>query len=394
MSTWEKIQYEFYKGNSAIRQIIMINLAAFIFTVFVGVIARLSGFPPEDLLEYFYIPSNIGKLIIRPWTILTNIFFHAGFWHLFGNMILLYFIGRILEDFMDFKKIWKIFLYGGISGALLFVTSYNIFPVFNEVVGYKKLLGASGGVTAILVATGTYLPRYQIRPFGLFNVELRWVALFFVFRDLYMFPVSHNTGGLFAHMGGAIFGLVYVLNLQGRITRPNLNQKPFFWDRHRDERSRGPIITDKKPKPNQEEVDAILDKISQSGYDSLSKHEKEILFKASEVLVEGMARSISQGVAVNLRHHQFDWPLANHAHLPKDAESAKQSVAGQLRRLARERKALGMILMGPSCSEWVSVPPALTQLNIPSTLSMLEKPLRKREAWQVLKAQITPALKD
>lgn len=282
MSTWEKIQYEFYKGNSAIRQIIMINLAAFIFTVFVGVIARLSGFPPEDLLEYFYIPSNIGKLIIRPWTILTNIFFHAGFWHLLGNMILLYFIGRILEDFMDFKKIWKIFLYGGISGALLFVTSYNIFSVFNEVVGYKKLLGASGGVTAILVATGTYLPRYQIRPFGLFNVELRWVALFFVFRDLYMFPVSDNTGGLFAHMGGAIFGLVYVLNLQGRITRPNLNQKPFFWDRQRDERSRGPIITDKKPKPNQEEVDAILDKISQSGYDSLSKHEKEILFKASE----------------------------------------------------------------------------------------------------------------
>ncbi|NBV57379.1 MAG: rhomboid family intramembrane serine protease [Bacteroidetes bacterium] len=282
MSTWEKIQYEFYKGNSAIRQIIMINLAAFIFTVFVGVIARLSGFPPEDLLEYFYIPSNLGKLIIRPWTILTNIFFHAGFWHLLGNMILLYFIGRILEDFMDFKKIWKIFLYGGISGALLFVTSYNIFPVFNEVVGYKKLLGASGGVTAILVATGTYLPRYQIRPFGLFNVELRWVALFFVFRDLYMFPVSDNTGGLFAHMGGAILGLVYVLNLQGKITRPNLNQKPFFWDRHRDERSRGPIITDKKPKPNQEEVDAILDKISQSGYDSLSKYEKEILFKASE----------------------------------------------------------------------------------------------------------------
>ena len=282
MSTWEKIQYEFYKGNSAIRQIIMINLAAFIFTIFVGVIARLSGFPPEDLLEYFYIPSNLGKLIIRPWTILTNIFFHAGFWHLLGNMILLYFIGRILEDFMDFKKIWKIFLYGGISGALLFVISYNIFPVFNEVVGYKKLLGASGGVTAILVATGTYLPRYQIRPFGLFNVELRWVALFFVFRDLYMFPVSDNTGGLFAHMGGAIFGLVYVLNLQGRITRLNLNQKPFFWDRHRDERSRGPIITNKKPKPNQEEVDAILDKISQSGYDSLSKHEKEILFKASE----------------------------------------------------------------------------------------------------------------
>jgi len=282
MTTWEKIQFEFNKGNSAIRQIIMINLGAFIFTVFVGVIARLSGFAPEELLTYFYIPSNLGKLIIRPWTLLTNIFFHAGFWHLLGNMILLYFIGRILEDFMDFKKIWKIFLYGGISGAMLFVISYNIFPVFNEVVGYKKLLGASGGVTAILVATGTFLPRYQIRPFGLFNVELRWVALFFVFRDLYMFPVSDNTGGLFAHIGGAIFGLIFILNLQGKITKPNLNRTSFFWDKKRDERMRGPIITDKKPKPNQDEIDAILDKISQSGYDSLSKNEKDVLFKASE----------------------------------------------------------------------------------------------------------------
>lgn len=282
MTTWEKIQFEFNKGNSAIRQIIMINLGAFIFTVFVGVIARLSGFAPEELLTYFYIPSNLGKLIIRPWTLLTNIFFHAGFWHLLGNMILLYFIGRILEDFMDFKKIWKIFLYGGISGAMLFVISYNIFPVFNEVVGYKKLLGASGGVTAILVATGTFLPRYQIRPFGLFNLELRWVALFFVFRDLYMFPVSDNTGGLFAHIGGAIFGLIFILNLQGKITKPNLNQTSFFWDKKRDERMRGPIITDKKPKPNQDEIDAILDKISQSGYDSLSKNEKDVLFKASE----------------------------------------------------------------------------------------------------------------
>ncbi len=282
MTTWEKIQLEFNKGNSAVRQIIMINLGAFIFTVFVGVIARLSGFAPEEMLTYFYIPSNLGKLIIRPWTLLTNIFFHAGFWHLLGNMILLYFIGRILEDFMDFKKIWKIFLYGGISGAMLFVISYNIFPVFSEVVGYKKLLGASGGVTAILVATGTFLPRYQIRPFGLFNVELRWVALFFVFRDLYMFPVSDNTGGLFAHIGGAIFGLIFILNLQGKITRPNLNQTSFFWDKKRDERMRGPIITDKKPKPNQDEIDAILDKISQSGYDSLSNSEKDVLFKASE----------------------------------------------------------------------------------------------------------------
>ena len=115
------------------------------------------------------------------------------------------------------------------------------------------------------------------------------------------------------------------------------------------------------------------------------EHIEDSLIRREQLqLVEGMARAITQG-AVNLKHHQFDWPLAEHAHLSKDAESAKQSVAGQLRRLARERQALGMILMGPACSEWVNVPPALTQLIIPSTLSMLEEPLLKREAWQVLK---------
>ena len=117
----------------------------------------------------------------------------------------------------------------------------------------------------------------------------------------------------------------------------------------------------------------------------LEQIEDNLIRREQLQLVEGMARAITEG-AVNLKHHQFDWPLAEHAHLSKDAESARQSVAGQLRRLARERQALGMILMGPTCSEWVNVPPALTQLNIPSTLSMLEKPLLKREAWQVLKA--------
>ena len=116
----------------------------------------------------------------------------------------------------------------------------------------------------------------------------------------------------------------------------------------------------------------------------LEQLEDNLIRREQLQLVEGMARAITQG-AVNLRHHQFDWPLSNHAHLPRDAESAKQSVAGQLRRLARERQALGMILMGSPCEAWVSVPPALTRLNIPSTLSMLEKPTLKRAAWQVLK---------
>ncbi|MDB4161767.1 rhomboid family intramembrane serine protease [Bacteroidia bacterium] len=286
MTIWEKIKYEYNKGGSAIRQIIMINLGVFVFTIFVGIVAKLSGFQPNELLEYFYIPSNLGVLLIRPWSIITNIFFHSGFWHILGNMLLLYFIGRVLEDFMDSNKVWKIFLYGGLAGAALFVISYNVFPIFEEVKSYKKLLGASGGVTAILVATGLYVPRYQIRPFGLFNVEMRWVALFLVFRDLYLFPVSDNTGGLFAHIGGAIFGMLYILHLQGKIELPTINGKSIVPSKMKkvpvDESTIATERTYKKHQPNQDQIDAILDKISQSGYDSLNTTEKEILFKASE----------------------------------------------------------------------------------------------------------------
>ncbi|MFT6111941.1 MAG: membrane associated rhomboid family serine protease [Bacteroidia bacterium] len=285
MTAWEKITYEYNKGGSAIRQIIMVNLGVFVFTIFVGIVAKLSGFKPEELLQYFYIPSNLGVLLIRPWSIVTNIFFHSGFWHILGNMVLLYFIGRILEDFMESKQVWKIFLYGGLAGAALFVISYNLFPIFDEVKQYKKLLGASGGVTAILVATGLYLPRYQIRPFGLFNIEMRWVALLFVFRDLYLFPVSDNTGGLFAHIGGAIFGMLFILDLQGKIEFPKFTFDSIKTKKMKavvDERKIQDERTFKKYQPNQDEIDAILDKISQSGYDSLSKAEKDVLFKAGE----------------------------------------------------------------------------------------------------------------
>lgn len=286
MNLWDKIVYEYSKGNSAIRQIIIVNLAAFILTILVGFAARLGGFSAVSVLEYFYIPSNIGTLLIRPWTIITNVFFHADFWHVAGNLVLLFFIGRILEDFMSNRQIWTIFISGGIVGALLFVIAFNVFPEFHVVVKTKKLLGASGGVTAILVATGMFLPRYVVRPFGLFDVEMRWVALFFVFRDLYMFPVSQNTGGLFAHMGGALFGVLYILHIQGRLGLKLPNLRNFVPKNMRvskpDEVLLRKQTVNKANRPNQEEVDAILDKISQSGYDSLSTHEKTTLFNASE----------------------------------------------------------------------------------------------------------------
>ncbi len=283
MGVWDNIKREFAPSNSAIRQILIINLAVFIFIILVRFVAALGEFDPNSLLQYFYLPSNLSTLVTRPWTIVTNIFFHQGFGHIFWNMLLLYFLGRILEDFLTSSQVWKIFMFGGIVGGLLYVAAFNIFPAFEEVVSFKELLGASGGVTAIIVALGVHLPFYNIRPFGLFSIQMRWVALFFVFRDLYTFPMNPNTGGLLAHLGGALFGLFFILNLQGRITLPkfNFSLKP----KHKmkvDERSFSKPKRSSDKKPNQDEIDAILDKISHSGYNSLTEKEKEILFKASE----------------------------------------------------------------------------------------------------------------
>jgi len=218
----------------------MVNLGIFIFTVLVDVAATLYGFKATDLIQYFHIPSDPGTLLMRPWTLITNIFFHAGFSH-----------------------------------------------IFKDVVGFAKLKGASGGVTAVIVASGVFLPRYEVSLFfGRFRVELRWIALFLVFRDLLAIPDGENIGGLLAHLGGAIFGALYILNLQGRINIPTINLDRFKLKRSKkvvyDERDISKNRTTKSIKPNQEAIDAILDKISQSGYDSLTKTEKEILFKASE----------------------------------------------------------------------------------------------------------------
>lgn len=289
MKIWERLQQEYHKDNSAIRQIIIINLSVFILSILVAVFARLMLFDANDVLKYFYLPSDLSTFMWQPWSFLTNIFCHdtGGIRHIFWNLITLYFIGRLLQDFLSTKQVWQIFLYGGLAGSLLYLISYNIFPAFAEAKQLSRLLGASGGVTAIVVATGVHIPRYNVRPFNLFNIEMRWIALIIVLLDLVSFPNSANTGGLLAHIGGAILGALYILHLQGKIELPIFKFAPRSNMKVNRHSKKGTPPLSKKTVQNtrgpaQEEIDAILDKISQSGYDSLTKKEKDLLFKASK----------------------------------------------------------------------------------------------------------------
>jgi hypothetical protein len=209
-------------------------------------------------------------------------------------------MGTILHDFLGSKKVWITYLGGGTVAAIVFLISYTFFPVFAASKSLGFLVGASGSVMAITAAAATLVPDYEVMLFGVFRVKLKWLALGLILIDIAGIP-SGNPGGGIAHLGGAFFGMFYILSIQGRVNNPfikffnSLNKiipKPTKPDERKMYREKVYSTTENKKansrhdkrngKPNQDEIDAILDKISNSGYDSLTKEEKEILFRASE----------------------------------------------------------------------------------------------------------------
>ncbi len=289
MST-NNLTYKFKTADITIK-LIVINTIIFLVTRIISAFFQL---PIAQLMSWFVLPDAFNEFILQPWAFITYSFLHFDFFHILFNMLLLYYFGRIILNLFSEKRLLTIYLLGAISGGLLFVLSYNLFPVFDFQRGY--LLGASGAVTALLVFMATYSPNTEIRVF-FFNVKLWHIAVFFIVMDLIRLPTSGNAGGLLAHLGGAIFGYVYALQLakgnnigawfetlmdgvanifKSRKDRP-------FKKVHRTRPAKKSTTAYQKKEDktsHQKKVDAILDKISKSGYDSLTKAEKDFLFKA------------------------------------------------------------------------------------------------------------------
>jgi len=233
--------------------------------------------------EYLAIPAYLPKLLVRFWTPLTYMFMHNGIFHILFNMLWLYWIGQIFEEYLGTKRIIGIYLLGGFAGALFFVLSYNLFPVFATVLPLSTAVGASASVMAIIVATATLLPDYSIPLIFIGPVKLKWIALAIVIID-YLSISGPNSGGEIAHLGGALLGFVYIKRLQ-KGTDWVTNISGIFKSGPR--LSKLKVVarnTGKKNsyRPRQEDVDRILDKISTSGYESLTADEKEVLFRASK----------------------------------------------------------------------------------------------------------------
>jgi len=230
----------------------------------------------------------------KPWSLVTYSFFHGGFGHVFWNMLILYFFSRIFLNLFDAKKFINVYFLGVIAGGLLFVIGYNIFPAFYAT--NAVLIGASAGVRAIMIFVCAYIPNQEVRVI-FFNVKLWYIGVFVIVMDLIQMP-SANAGGQMAHLGGALLGYFYARQLGKGIDIGTgfsnfLDGIANFFKKTEKKAPMKTVYRSQKPKAkmtkadygkeaNQRQIDAILDKISKSGYESLSKTEKDFLFKAGK----------------------------------------------------------------------------------------------------------------
>jgi len=289
MGLSDQIRDTFKRGSSLIK-LIYINVAVFLFIKIIQVLAFLFGFSgiSEVLVHWLAVPADLMKLVTRPWTLVTYMFLHQGFLHILFNLLWLYVFGRIFLMYLSEKRLVSVYLVGGLSGAALYILAFNIFPAFQEMVPLAIALGASASVMAIVIAISVYVPDFSIQLLLLGRVKLKYIAIFVVLLDVLSIP-SSNSGGHIAHLGGAFFGYLYITQLRkGRnITRSfdrlmdNLfsmfKPRPKFRVTHK--KPMNDIEYNKWKAERQKRIDAILEKIAKNGYESLTKEEKEILFK-------------------------------------------------------------------------------------------------------------------
>jgi len=294
MTLWiDQLKNKFRQGSSLFR-LMLVNIAVFLAIN----IARLFMFLFQaddawliDLIDHLSVPSSTYRLLMQPWSILTYMFVHVDFLHIFFNMLVLFWTGTLFIEYLGGKKLVSTFFLGALSGALFYILAYNFFPVFKGVVVYSSLIGASAGVLAVLTAMATLLPEYEVHLLFIGPVRLKYVAIFSIVLYAISIPLG-NAGGEFAHLGGALFGFVYIRQLRrGRDLAAWFNKIADLFVFTGKSASRMKVsykrsVSDfeyrNEVKSREEQIDTILDKISQSGYDSLSKEEKEILFNASK----------------------------------------------------------------------------------------------------------------
>lgn len=295
----DEIRESFRKG-STLTKLIYVNLAVFVIVKVAYVVYFLmtanslfdkSAAFQSDYLVYLMVPSDLPTLLLRAWTVVTYMFLHFGFLHILFNLLVLFWFGRIFLHYLTQKQLFTTYLLGGISGAAFFILSYNIFPGLGE----GHALGASAAVMAIVVSISFYIPNNEVYIPIIGPSKLKYIAIVYVLIDILMIGSDNNPGGHIAHIGGAAYGYLFALQLRrGKDTGKGFSRfidgiisffsrKPKMKVTHKSNaRAMNDLDYNKSKAESQKEIDKILDKIAQSGYDSLTKNEKETLFKMSK----------------------------------------------------------------------------------------------------------------
>lgn len=279
-----------------------INILVFLVFLVLKVFLTIGGAEGiyQEIMSKLMMPAAVDRLILQPWSIFTYMFLHEGLFHILFNMLFLYWFGLMVQEFLGSRKLANLYILGGLAGGLLYLIMYNFAPYFIEQRDAALMLGASAGVYAIVVGAATLSPDTSFRLLLLGDVKIKYIAIFYVIIA-FANSTGSNAGGELAHLGGAALGYFYIILLRkgtdlgvpvqavGRFFesiiagRPNVKvsyrkkNPPYKSEPLKDSE----VKSSSNSATTQEEIDRILDKIADKGYDSLSKEEKRKLFEYS-----------------------------------------------------------------------------------------------------------------
>lgn len=288
----DDIRNSFRKKDNSLNQIIFLNVIVFLIVLTANVIFTLAQQKPlyEQVLGWLTLPADIPTFLTRPWTLITYFFLHEDPFHILFNLLTLYWFGQIIGDLIGSKRITSLYVLGGLTGGLFFLLAYNTIPYLQARASLSVLLGASAGINAIVMAAATLVPDYTMFLLFFGAVRLRYIALACIAISMVQITTV-NVGGGIAHLGGILIGYLFIVQLKkGKDWgKPVNNLNSFVQNLVKKDsnlkvsyKNTGKSKSKNGGQPSQEEIDGILDKISQSGYESLSKEEKQKLFHASQ----------------------------------------------------------------------------------------------------------------
>ncbi len=293
----EEFKNAFSRPNQGHVQLIIINVTLFLALGVVFVFSRILSFEHFFTLihDQFSIPPKLSDFVLRPWTIITYAFTHSltDIFHILFNMLILYWFGRLFIEYLGSDKLVALYVLGALAAGTCYLLVFNTIPFFKNQADFPGMVGASGAIYAIMVGAATLMPNYTFFLFFFGPVKIKYIVAFYIVVS-FLGSVGQNAGGNIAHLGGALMGFIYIKQLQvgvnwggwitaildwfGDLFSPRAKVKVSY---RKQEAANGKKNVNLSG-ISQKEIDEILDKISDGGYESLSKEEKEKLFKASK----------------------------------------------------------------------------------------------------------------